>query len=111
MTFSELFVKRTSAKLSVPEDVVETIINHQWKSAKEAAHNVNQIEISGVGKFFVSEAKTKKKINKLEDIKKAYLKALDKTDEKKVETIRMKLKSVEQSLEELNKKLDRHDKC
>lgn len=108
-SFSDLFIKKTAAKTSVPEDVIEAIVNHQWKSAKEITHNVNEIEIAGIGKFFVSESKTKKKIKKLEGMVKAWNILLTRAEGHKAEVLKKKIESTEISIQGLNKKLEKYD--
>ncbi len=75
--FKDVLIKRTSEKTEVPEEVVAKIIDFEFKDARDALHRFSQVEISGFGKFIVSNAKTRKKIRRLHDIEEAYIRKLD----------------------------------
>lgn len=66
-----VLVTRTAIKTLVPEDIVEKVIMFQFKDARDAMAEHEQVEISGFGKFMTSKNKIKKKIENLEGALKA----------------------------------------
>lgn len=62
----DLLVKKTAIRTLTPESVVEKIISFQGKDASKYVRSVNQVELSGFGKFMRSQNKTKKKIDSME---------------------------------------------
>ncbi len=65
----ELFIRRTSVKTSVAENIVDVIIRDQWKRANKAAHIHDEIDIPEIGMFFRSNRKRRLRLTKLTDIK------------------------------------------
>lgn len=61
----DVLITRTAIKLLKPESVVDKIVSFQFKDAIVHTKIVNEIEISGFGKFYVSQAKLRKKVKKL----------------------------------------------
>jgi nucleoid DNA-binding protein len=60
-----VLITRTAIKTLMPEDIVEKVIMFQFKDIKEAAYTHEQMEVSGFGKFLISNAKLKRKKEKL----------------------------------------------
>jgi hypothetical protein len=106
ISLSELFIKKTSVSTITSESVVEAVIKHQWKSANEATQVHNEVEVSGLGKFYVSENKTKKRIARLELIKQGYQKVIAQSnDERRINITINKLKAVQDRIDKLKYKL------
>jgi len=61
-----VLITRTAIKTLVPEDIVEKVIMFQFKDARDAMVDHEQVEISGFGKFMTSPNKIRRKIQKLE---------------------------------------------
>jgi nucleoid DNA-binding protein len=59
-------VERVARELQQPEELVDKIVSHQFKSAVEALKTERSVEISGFGKFLISPSKIKKRIAKTE---------------------------------------------
>ena len=63
-----VLITRTAIKTLIPEDIVEKVIMFQFKDIKQATYTNEQVEVSGFGKFLISNAKLKKRKEKLEQI-------------------------------------------
>lgn len=61
-----VLVTRTAIKTLVPEDIVEKVIMFQFKDARDAMMEHEQVEISGFGKFLISPNKLRRRIENLE---------------------------------------------
>lgn len=61
-----VLITRTAIKVLVPEDIVEKVIMFQFKDAKEAMLEHEQLEVSGFGKFMTSIKKINRRIEKAE---------------------------------------------
>lgn len=48
-----LLTRKTSVALNISEQIVDEVIDFQWKSAQEATKKVNTVELSGMGKFTI----------------------------------------------------------
>ncbi len=64
----DFIIENTSRDLKFEQEIVETVISWAFKKANEASHNNKEIEISGVGKLLLSQAKLRKQIEKLDRI-------------------------------------------
>lgn len=56
----------------VSEEVISSVISHQFQSANEALSNNNSLEISGFGKFLFNEKKAQKMMEKYLSQKEAF---------------------------------------
>lgn len=92
----------------VSERVIDQVVTHQFNSAEDATKNNNSIEISGFGKFVFNQSKAKKKIEKLEKIKKAYERGLAENTlpEKKLDVIKSKLSNLNLTLNSIKPKVN-----
>jgi hypothetical protein len=70
-------VSVTSQQLQLPADVVELVLQDQFKRAFKAVHEVTEIEFSGFGNLLLSPTKVRKRLEKLTAIEAAYLQRLD----------------------------------
>jgi|SRR6476620_9810417 len=61
----DVLVTKTAIKLLKPENVVEAIVNFQFKDAIAHIRETNEVEISGFGKFYISPAKAKRRLERL----------------------------------------------
>lgn len=62
-----MLITRTAIKLLQSEDIVEKIINFQFKDANSEIITSHQIEFSGLGKVMISPSKIRTKIAKMEN--------------------------------------------
>lgn len=63
-----ILITRTAIKELISEDIVDRVINFQFKDFKDMVHEHDQIEVSGFGKFLVSMTKVEKKKIKLQKV-------------------------------------------
>jgi nucleoid DNA-binding protein len=71
MSVKDYLIRTLAVKMMVSEKLIETVINHQFQSANEAMDVNNSLEISGFGKFYFNEKKAKKRLQTLEEKRKA----------------------------------------
>lgn len=64
----DVLITRTAIRTLKPESVVEKVISHQFKGARDAVKVHAQVEISGFGKFLLSQPKLIKKILRHEQL-------------------------------------------
>lgn len=64
----DVLLKKTSEKTILSEDIVEKIISFQFKEARDRMHDFNEIEISGFGKFQVSQKRLKDNVREIQAI-------------------------------------------
>jgi nucleoid DNA-binding protein len=97
-----------SVKMVVSERVIDQVITHQFNAAYDATKSNNSIELSGFGKFVFNLPKARKKVEKLEKIKKAYEKSLAENTlpQKKLDVIKSKLSSLNMSLNSIKPKVN-----
>lgn len=62
----ELLVKRTAVKTMQMEDIVEKVLSHEKRGVNMALRTLNEVEISGFGKFYLSQIKLRNRLNYLE---------------------------------------------
>ena len=107
MSLVDFFIKKTALKTLTSESTVEAIIKHQWKAANEGSKTNNEVEISGIGMFYVSANKTRKRIIHLEKIQKGYQYIVDNSeDEKRVAATKSKLVAITDRINQLKDKLN-----
>lgn len=64
----DVLITKTAIKTLKPEYIVEKVVNFQFKDAVSAMKTHNEVEISGFGKFYISQSKLRKRIKNSEDI-------------------------------------------
>ncbi len=64
MTILELITRKVSVQTMIAEEIIDKVINHQWKSVKKALKTNNSVEITGLGTFLVRPYKLLKEIEK-----------------------------------------------
>lgn len=62
----DFLVRKMAVKMMLPEEWIDKVIGHEKKGINEALKSHHQVEISGFGKFVLSQVKLKKKIIGLE---------------------------------------------
>jgi len=63
----DFLIQETAEQMELPLELVKDIISFQGEDASKAAHTYNEIEFSGFGKFLISQYRTKKKIEKMQN--------------------------------------------
>jgi hypothetical protein len=68
-TLLDLFIRRTAVLTSTPEFMVEKIIKDQWKNANKKTQpdsDIAELDFPNLGSFYISSAKAKKRIKRVE---------------------------------------------
>lgn len=68
MQVKDQIIKKIAEELQFDVSVVETVISWSFKKANEATKSNKEVELSGIGKLQLSQAKLRKNIDKLEKI-------------------------------------------
>lgn len=95
----EQLIKNTAEQLGQPEDVVGRVVSWSFKDANKALKLYSEVEISGWGKFILSQAKLRKRIERMEK----SLITLENSDD--VQTNEEKIEGMRKSLEYFYSKL------
>lgn len=66
MKNKEYFIKKMAEEMSLPVELINTVIMFQGEDAGKACHIYNEIEFSGFGKFLLSQNKLKKMMGRVE---------------------------------------------
>lgn len=96
----DLFIRRTAVISSTSEDLTEKIIKDQWRQANKKAQggsSVAEIDFCNLGTFFISSAKARKKVAKINKIQTA-LDRMVLTDEKLLKSKEVKRMKNEETL-------------
>lgn len=64
----DFLIRKTAVKLMIDETIVDKVISNEKKSINKAFKTYSEVEISGFGKFFISQVKTRKKLVTLNNI-------------------------------------------
>lgn len=64
----DFLARKTAVKLMLSEHIVEKVLVHEKKGVNTAFKQYNQVEVSGFGKFEISQIKLAKEINKAQQI-------------------------------------------
>jgi len=108
LSVKDYIIRKMAVKLLKSEKVIETVVNHQFTSTNNALLTNNSVEISGFGKFFFNTKKAHKKLDKMFAQKAALQRQLvnPEVSEKRKETAKAKLSSLEIAIEILKPKID-----
>ncbi len=106
MSLTDFFIKKVALKTLISESIVDSIIKHQWKLANESTKTNNEVEISGIGQFYVSRNKVLKRIAHLESIQRGYQFIVDHSkDQRKVGVTITKLAAITERINQLKAKI------
>lgn len=65
LSVKDYIIRKMSVKMMLSENVIESVVNHQFKSTIQAFYNTHKtIEIGGLGKFLFNKKKAEKKMEK-----------------------------------------------
>jgi hypothetical protein len=108
LSVKDFLIRKMAVKLLTSEKTIETVINHQFTSANSALLKHNSLELSGFGKLLFNVKKANKKFEKMLIQKEILQKQLTNPDvsEKRKETAKAKLDSLEIAIEILKPKID-----
>lgn len=107
LSVKDFLIRKMAVKLLKSEKTIETVINHQFNSANSALLKHNSLEISGFGKLLFNVKKAHKKLEKMsvqKEILQSHL-TNPEVSEKRKETAKAKLDSLEIAIEILKPKL------
>lgn len=101
-------IRQMSVRTMTQENVIETIVNHQFESALEAMDTCNSLEFSGFGRLIFNRKKAEKKLRSIiEHI--GFLETVMNnplTNESKRRNTQMRIDSLVKNLNYLNIKLN-----
>lgn len=60
LSLKDYIIRKMSVKMRMSEDVIQAVINHQFKHLNECLKDNNTLEISGLGKFVFREKAAQK---------------------------------------------------
>jgi nucleoid DNA-binding protein len=101
MSYKDFLIRTLAVKLAVDEKLIETIVNHQFKSANEAMDVHRSIEISGFGKFLFNVKKAHKKMDGLIKKRDLFQAIIDDVEKKQSERDRASV-IVSKTIEQIN---------
>ena len=93
-------------KTLIAEKVVEEVVMHQFKSAKEATDVEHSVELAGFGKLFFNEKKAQRKLKKIEKFVEDMKARLPETEKK--EKMEQMIQQYTEQKDQLNKLIS-HD--
>jgi nucleoid DNA-binding protein len=108
LSVKDFLIRKMAVKLLTSEKTIEAVVNHQFTSANNALLKHNSLELSGFGKLLFNTKKARKKFEKMLAQKEALQKQLvnPEVSEKRKETAKAKLDSLEIAIEILKPKID-----
>lgn len=108
LSVKDFLIRKMAVKLLKSEKLIEAVVNHQFTSANSALLKHNSLELSGFGKLLFNTKKARKKFEIMLAQKAALQKQLanPEVSEKRKETAKAKLDSLEISIQLLKPKID-----
>lgn len=104
----DTLIKGAAEKTGKSEDIIEKVINFAFSDAKDAAKEYGEVEISGFGKFIISNAKITRKMRRFLDIEEAYILRMkdgDDLSERKQEQLIHRLGLARETIEHLKSRM------
>lgn len=100
-------IRNMSVRMMIQENVIETVVNHQFDTALFAMERCNSLEFSGFGKLFFNKKKAFKKLEKFKSQIEMFNKIIDSPDTTDVRrrNMEIKLQATIKNFEYLNTKL------
>lgn len=106
--WSNKVIQKTCEQLSLPEELVTAIHKFQWKRAKVAIRECNQVEFSGLGKFCAKYNRIQKLKLKFENLRNVWVKVRDmETDPERINMLEEKIEIINPQIEDLNNRLEK----
>ena len=94
-------------ELGINLEIVETVMHDKWQGLYTNLPLHTSVEDSGLGTFLVRQNTTKKRIVKLERYLNSYLRKKEtETNEKKLNTLQLKINQTTEDINYLKTKLD-----
>jgi len=105
----DVLISKTATKLSCSEDTVDKVIGFQFKEAKDAFKQYSEVEISGFGKFTISQPKVRRKLRRMMDLHELTIGRMVREDETLTERRRSsflsKISKLKEAIDHLKTKL------
>lgn len=67
LSVKAFIIRKMSVRTMTQENIIETVVNHQFESALEAMNTCDSLEFSGFGKLFFNRKKAIKKLQKFQE--------------------------------------------
>lgn len=101
-------IRNMSVRTMTQENIIETVVNHQFESALEAMNTCDSLEFSGFGKLFFNRKKAIKKLQKFKEQLECYNTILneEQTTEAVKRNMKMRIDSLTKNFNYLNTKLN-----
>lgn len=103
-----ILITKTAIKEMVSEDVVEKVINFQFRDARDATYKHEQIELSGFGKFLISNNKLARKRDRMKELVQSMKKKIEERPQEikpsRLSVWHLMIKNAENAVEFLNAK-------
>jgi len=114
LSVKDYIIRKMSVKMMLSESVIESVVNHQFKSMMEAfvATPANySIEMGGIGKFLFNKKKAKKKYESFLKIKESLEKGInsEETSDVKKRNYKLKLESIIEDINALKPKIEENE--
>lgn len=112
LSVKDYIIRKMSVKMMLSENVIESVVNHQFKSTIEAFYDVHKsIEIGGLGKFIFNGKKARKKMDR-------YIKMMTHLEdqlntplsEAKRKTAQSKISEIAEAVKQLKPKLEEYER-
>lgn len=105
----DLFIRRTAVLTSTPEHLVNKIIKDQWANANkmtQPGRDIGEISFPNLGTFYVSKAKAKKRIARVERTMGKYIETLktEQVDDKTAAKMLGKIQRYKESINSMKQK-------
>jgi hypothetical protein len=68
LSLKDFLIKSIAKKMELSEDVVDSVITHQFKNLLSESLKHKSLEISGLGKFLFRDSKAKKDLERIEGL-------------------------------------------
>jgi len=101
----DVLITRTAIRTLKSEAAVEKVISHQFRSARDAMRVYAEVEISGFGKYLLSQSKLRRKILRQEEMLRLCQEALKRsTTDRRTSSLQQKINSLTEDLAFLRSK-------
>ncbi len=106
MSMKDWLIRKTAVDLSIPERVVNDVINHQFEGGIEAMKTNDSLEFSGWAKFYFNRKRAERKMKKYVLQKEALEKWIEESpNEAKTKKLNTRLNKIMENINILAPKL------
>jgi len=111
LSVKDYLIRKMAVKLMIKEEVILSVVNHQFTAAIQAMSTNKSVEISGFGKFYFNYNKAVKKMDKMLLQREHLYKQLSHPDssENKKRVAQMKIDSLTEAIESLKPMLENNE--